>query len=265
MKTQTIAGVLGVAVFGMGMYGAFAMDEREQQMLYKKHHAKPKVEWGYTGKIDPSHWGELSSEYALCAGGKNQSPVDLANVTEADLPPIEFNYSSNGKEILNNGHSIQVNYAAGSSIVVDGHEFHLLQFHFHSPSENLIDGKSFPMEGHLVHADENDNLAVVAIMFEEGETNSTIAELWKQMPGTAGDKQELNSTISASALLPDSKDYYYFNGSLTTPPCTEGVMWMVMEQPVSISESQVAAFTGVIGHPNNRPVQPVNARRILED
>lgn len=265
MKNQTIAGMLGLAFFGMGPCGTYAMSEREHQMLFKQHHAKHKVEWGYTGKIDPSHWGELSSEYVLCAMGKNQSPINLGELTDADLPPVEFNYSSNGKEIVNNGHSIQVNFAAGSSIAVDGREFYLLQFHFHSPSENQIDGKSFPMEAHFVHADKNHNLAVVAVMFEEGETNGTIADLWQQMPDQAGEQQELTSTVNAQALLPESKDYYYYNGSLTTPPCTEGVMWMVMKQPVSIAESQVSAFAGVIGHPNHRPVQPVNARRVLKD
>lgn len=264
MKRQTIAVMLGIAVFSMGICGAYAMSEREQQMLFKKHHGKHKVAWSYSGQSGPSHWGKLSSEYALCGMGKNQSPIDLASLIEAELPPVEFNYSSNAKEILNNGHSIQANYATGSSMSIDGQEFFLLQFHFHSPSENQIEGKSFPMEGHLVHADGNDNLAVVAVMFEEGETNRAIAELWEQMPDTAGDQEKLSSPINAQALLPESKDYYYFNGSLTTPPCTEGVTWIVMKQPVPISKDQIEAFTRVIGHPNNRPVQPVNARLILK-
>jgi carbonic anhydrase len=263
MKKQTVVGMLGMTIFGMSLHGVSAMTEGEQESL-EKHHSKHKAEWSYSGKSGPSSWGELSSEYALCITGKNQSPIDLTDLIEAELPPIEFNYSSDAKEILNNGHSIQVNYADGSSISVNGHEFSLVQFHFHAPSENQIDGKSFPMEGHLVHADEDKNLAVVAVMFEEGETNSAIADLWEQIPDSAGDTEQLSSSINAQALLPESEDYYYFNGSLTTPPCTEGVTWIVMKQPVPVSKGQVEAFAGVIGHPNNRPVQPLNARLILK-
>lgn len=120
------------------------------------------------------------------------------------------------------------------------------------------------MEGHLVHADKDKNLAVVAVMFEEGKANGAIADLWKQMPGKAGDKAALSSSVNAKVLLPENKDYYSFNGSLTTPPCSEGVKWMVMKQPVSVSKDQVEAFKGVMGHPNNRPVQPVNDRVIIE-
>jgi carbonic anhydrase len=253
-----------MAVFGISMHGAYAMTEGEQEVLDKKHHSSHKAEWGYAGESGPSHWGELSSEYALCATGKNQSPINLTDLIEAELPTIEFNYSSDAKEILNNGHSIQVNYADGSSISVNDHEFSLVQFHFHAPSENQIDGKSFPMEGHLVHADAGKNLAVVAVMFELGEANSAIVDLWEQMPDSAGDTEQLSSSINAEALLPKSKDYYHFNGSLTTPPCTEGVTWIVMKQPVTVSKKQVDAFVRVVGHPNNRPVQPVNARFILK-
>jgi carbonic anhydrase len=139
-----------------------------------------------------------------------------------------------------------------------------LRLHFHAPSENRIGGKVFPLEGHLVHADSGGNLAVVAVMFVEGKANATVAALWKQMPATEGEKLELTSQVNAAGLLPRSRAYYRYNGSLTTPPCSEGVWWLVLEEPVSVSRQQVEAFTTVMGHPNNRPVQAVNARPILQ-
>ncbi len=220
--------------------------------------------WGYTGHTGPQHWGSLKPEYALCGSGKNQSPVDLVSVIEADLPKIDFDYTTSAKDILNNGHTVQVNYTGGSTIEVDGTRFELKQFHFHAPSENVINGKSFPMEGHLVHADSEGHLAVVAVMFEQGPANATIAKLWKQMPKNAGDDHMLSTSVDVSGILPKDRDYYRFNGSLTTPPCTEGVRWLVMKQPVSLSSEQISAFKQVMHHDNNRPVQPMGARTVLK-
>lgn len=220
--------------------------------------------WGYTGQTGPQHWGALKSEYALCGSGKNQSPVNLEAMVNADLPKIDFDYTTSAKDILNNGHTVQVNYKGGSSIEVDGTRFELKQFHFHAPSENMIDGKSFPMEGHLVHADAKGNLAVVAVMFEQGPANAAISKLWKQMPEHEGGDHMLAARVDVSDILPKNRDYYRFNGSLTTPPCTEGVRWLVMKQPVSLSAEQISAFKHVMHHDNNRPVQPMGARTVLK-
>lgn len=169
-----------------------------------------------------------------------------------------------GNEILNNGHTVQVNYAAGSSISVDDIQFDLKQFHFHAPSENHINGKSYTMEAHLVHADKDGNLVVVALMFKEGVENKVLAKIWPSIPKNAGEKNALPSPFSVAQLLPSNRDYYRFNGSLTTPPCTEGVRWLVIKQPVSASKEQVEAFSHVMHHSNNRPVQAVNARPVLQ-
>ena len=225
---------------------------------------KGNVHWGYSGHEGPEHWGELDRQYATCSGGKNQSPIDLTGFVNAELSPIEFNYTTHATEILNNGHSVQANYLGGSTISLDGHEFELQQFHFHAPSENHINGKSFPMEAHLVHANRNGDLAVVAVMFEEGKANGTMETLWSQIPKKKGDKYTLSSKVSASDLLPKSGAYYRFNGSLTTPPCSEGVWWLVMKESVSVSKEQVEAFSHVMQHPNNRPVQALNARPVLQ-
>lgn len=219
--------------------------------------------WTYTGHPGPEHWGELSPAFATCAAGKNQSPVDLTGFTEAELTPISFDYRSAGNEILNNGHTVQVNVKPGSHITVNGHIYELGQFHFHTPSKNHINGKSFPMEAHFVHADKDGNLAVVAVMFDEGNANAELAKAWAEMPMKAGDEQLLNTAVNPASLLPANRDYYRFSGSLTTPPCSEGVTWLVMQDSLPASAAQVAKFAKALPGPNNRPLQPLNARLIV--
>lgn len=219
--------------------------------------------WTYSGDRGPENWAKLSPEFGAC-NGKNQSPINLTGLIEAELKPIKISYQAGGNEILNNGHTVQVNYTAGSSMVVDGIQFDLKQFHFHAPSENHIKGKSYPMEAHLVHADKDGNLAVVALMFKEGAENKALAKIWPSIPKNEGEKNALASNFSVAQILPSNKDYYRFNGSLTTPPCTEGVRWLVMKTPVAASKKQVEAFSHVMHHPNNRPVQAVNARPVLQ-
>lgn len=219
--------------------------------------------WEYSGEAGPENWAKLSPEYGACAG-KNQSPINLSGLINAKLKPIIFQYKSGSTDILNNGHTIQINAAMGSSITVDGVQFELKQFHFHAPSENLINGKSYPLEAHLVHADKDGNLAVVAVMFTEGKANQALEKAWRQIPKQAGEKLSLTSNISPLDVLPENRHYYRFNGSLTTPPCSEGVRWLVMKQSISASKEQMETFMQVMHHPNNRPVQSVNARPILE-
>lgn len=246
MKKQSLILIAACLVCGSATYAA------------EGHH------WGYSGTNGPEHWGEITKEYTLCASGKNQTPVNMTGFISAQLPEIRFSYPGNAAEILNNGHTVQVNYSAGNTIKVGGSEFELKQFHFHSPSENQIEGKFFPLEGHLVHADKNGNLAVVTVMFEEGSANKAMDSLWKQMPENEGGKYALSSAVNARSLLPKNRSYYRFSGSLTTPPCTEGVLWLVMKNPVTASREQVERFARTMGHPNNRPLQPVNARAILQ-
>jgi carbonic anhydrase len=205
--------------------------------------AEEAAHWGYKGQEGPLNWGKLDPKYSLCSEGKNQSPVNLAAMIESDLPPITINYKSGGDEILNNGHTLQVNYKPGSTIKVNGHEFELTQFHFHSPSENTIEGNFYPMEAHLVHADKEGNLAVIAVMFKTGEKNVGLETVWANMPKTACDKAVLTESVNAKILLPKDHDYYRFNGSLTTPPCTEGVWWLVMKDFQNASKEQFDKFT----------------------
>ena len=179
------------------------------------------------------------------------------------MKPLAPAYVSDAAEIVHNGHTVQVNYAAGSALAVDGHAFELKQFHFHAPSENTINGKRFPLEVHLVHKDTSGKLAVVGVLFEEGADHPLLAKLWEKLP-KSGDKGALPAGLNARELLPAGSDYFRFNGSLTTPPCSEGVTWLVMKSPVSASRAQVERFSQAIGFANSRPVQPLNDRPVLE-
>jgi len=219
--------------------------------------------WGYAGEAGPAHWGELDPKFAPCTTGVNQSPIDIAATIDAELPPLAIRYGTAGTEILNNGHTIQVNVAPGSTLALDGKTFELKQFHFHAPSENLIDGKPYALEAHFVHSDAEGHLAVIGVMFDVGEANPTVAALWGTMPKQASAKQPLEARVDPAALLPADRDYYRYNGSLTTPPCTEGVRWLVMKAPMTLSKAQVAAFSAALHGPNNRPIQDVNARPVL--
>jgi len=224
--------------------------------------------WGYTGHTSPEHWGDISPDFAMCKIGKNQSPINIAESitlkTQA-LNPIEFDYHADATEVVNNGHAIQVNVDSHSSITIDGKHFVLKQFHFHSPSENEINGKSFPLEAHFVHISKKGEIAVIAVLFELGKPNKSLQKVWEGMPQKAGEHKSLTLTSEEIAqLLPQNKEYYYFNGSLTTPPCSEGVKWMVMKNYITISKEQLKMFTQTMGVENNRPVQPINARKVLQ-
>ncbi|MGB3209690.1 MAG: carbonic anhydrase family protein [Desulforhopalus sp.] len=233
-------------------------------LIINNSSAMDKVHWSYSGSDGPEHWGTLNPNFSTCSSGKNQSPIDLTAMIESDLAPITVDYRAGGNEILNNGHTIQVNYKPGSTIRISGQTFQLKQFHFHSPSENTIDGQSFPLEAHFVHADNDGNLAVIAVMFKEGNSNEELAKIWSSMPGSEDEKLVLPELADANRLLPPDKEYYRFNGSLTTPPCSEGVWWLVMKSNSAVSNKQIEKFTHTMHHPNNRPVQPVNARTVLK-
>lgn len=218
--------------------------------------------WGYEGEAGPGHWGDLSPEFAACKAGKEQSPVDITGTVKAELPAIGFDYHDAPLAIVNNGHAIQVNYDKGSSLTIGGKKYELLQFHFHAPSENVVNGKPYDMEAHLVHKDADGNLAVVAVFIKKGQRNDFIQTLWDKVPGEVGhEKQAAGVAVNAGSLLPGDKSYYSFPGSLTTPPCTEGVSWSVLRTPVEISAEQLAAFHSFYKM-NARPAQPLNGRVI---
>lgn len=220
--------------------------------------------WGYEGEHGPSHWGSLSHDYAACSEGKKQSPIDITEPQSEDLKDIEFNYKPSQIKVINNGHTVQVNYDEGSYIEVNGSKYQLLQFHFHTPSEHTVGGKSFGMELHLVHKNDQGALAVVGVLLEPGSENAAFKDVWASMPERAGVSKIVNAKVDANKLLPEVRQYYTYSGSLTTPPCSEGVTWLVLKAPVQVSKKQLKKIHSII-HKNNRPVQPLNDRDIKAD
>jgi carbonic anhydrase len=217
--------------------------------------------WAYTGHGAPAHWAELEKDFATCKLGKVQSPIDIRGAKAVELPAIKFDYKPSPLKVIDNGHTIQVNYAPGSSIDVGGMRYELLQFHFHKPSEEKINGKSHAMVAHLVHKGADGKLAVIAVLLDKGGANPTIGEIWKNLPKEKEKEISVKATVDAAALLPGSRGYYTFPGSLTTPPCSEGVRWFVLKTPVRITEGEITAF-GKLYPMNARPTQPLNGRAI---
>lgn len=220
--------------------------------------------WGYEGEHGPGHWGEMSAEYAACSKGKSQSPIDITRPEKNGHETIAFDYKPSKLNILNNGHTIQVNYDKGSSITINGVPYQLVQFHFHDPSEHTVGGKSYPVELHLVHKNDRGELAVVGVLIEKGEENGALKAVWANLPSKADEKKELNETVNAGELLPRERHFYRYSGSLTTPPCSESVKWLVIDSPIQMSEAQINRFKEIIKD-NNRPVQPLNGRKVVVD
>jgi len=216
--------------------------------------------WSYQGEKGPTHWGNLKPEYAVCKNGKHQSPIDIRNPKAADLPPIEFSYAPAAYRIIDNGHSVQINIDSGGYITVGGRRLDLVQFHFHHPSEERIEGHAYPMVAHLVHKDAEGKLAVVAVLLKRGHQNPFIEAVWKNLPlDVEQEHVPEGATVDVSQLLPANRAYYTFTGSLTTPPCSEDVTWFVLKTPAEITKPEEAAFAAK--YPNNaRPVQPLNGR-----
>ena len=224
----------------------------------------PEHVWDHGEAHGPSHWGELKPEFASCANGHHQSPIDIRNPQKADLPPIQFDYKPSSLDIIDNGHTVMVTYASGSSISVGGKVYALKQFHFHRPSEEKINGKGFEMVAHLVHAGSDGDLAVVAILLQRGKDNPLVREVWADFPTEKEKEEKLdNVKINIAELLPDDHGYYTFPGSLTTPPCTENVTWFVLKNPVTVSNAEIEKFSKLYRN-DARPTQQLYDRVVME-
>lgn len=224
----------------------------------------PVMHWGYSGAGRPEIWGELDKSYATCKTGQAQSPIDITASAPTVVESITFNYRATPLKIVNNGHTIQVNTNPESSITLHGKKYTLVQFHFHSPSEHTMHGKHAVMELHLVHKNDEGQLAVVGVLMQPGKPHPLLKTLVEQLPANVNQEQVIQSVrLNPKNLLPRATQYYHYNGSLTTPPCSEGVAWFVMKTPLEVSAEQVAQFTAVM-HQNARPVQPLHNRVVLE-
>jgi carbonic anhydrase len=226
--------------------------------------AGSKAHWTYEGHEGPEHWGTLDPEYGACSMGHQQSPVNLSNAIPAMVGDLDIRWQSVPLDVLNNGHTIECKTSGGGSLVVDGMEYQLLQFHFHHPSEHVVNGMPHAMEVHFVHKAPNNNLAVIGVFFQAGAANSALAPIWAAMPTTAGDRVSNGTMISPAAFLPAREVTWRYAGSLTTPPCSEVVSWIVYQDPIEASVEQIKAF-GSLFPMNARPAQEMNRRKLLMD
>jgi carbonic anhydrase len=227
----------------------------------RSEHAREELHWSYAGAAGPQAWGTLKPEFAKCSSGSRQSPIDIRDGFGVDLDPVEFDYRPSGFTVIDNGHTVQVNVGSGNSIQVMGRRYELVQFHFHRPSEERINGRVFDMVAHLVHQDVEGRLAVVAVLLDRGSAHPAVQSVWNNLPLEKGEPMPARSSLDLNALLPKDRRYYTYMGSLTTPPCSEGVLWMVMQQPVTISPEQIDIFARL--YPMNaRPIQSANGRMI---
>ena len=219
--------------------------------------------WDYKGEGGPESWGRLKAEFSQCASGSRQSPIDIRDGIKVQLDAVQFDYKPSAFRVIDNGHTVQVNVAGGNSIEVIGRRYDLVQFHFHRPSEERINGRQFDMVAHLVHKDAEGRLAVVAVLLDRGSAHAIVQTVWNNLPLEKGEEVPARAQLDMAALLPVDRSYYTYMGSLTTPPCSEGVLWMVMKNPVPISPEQIAVFSRL--YPMNaRPVQSASGRLIKE-
>ena len=221
------------------------------------------ADWGYVGNGGPQIWGQMKPEFSKCSTGTRQSPIDIQDGIKVELDPVRFDYRPSGFRVIDTGHTVQVNVAAGNSIEVLGRRYELQQFHFHRPSEERVDGKQFEMVVHLVHKDLEGRLAVVAVLLDRGAAQGVVQDVWNNLPLEKGEEVAARSTLNIDDLLPPQRQYFTYMGSLTTPPCSEGVLWMVMKQPVPVSPEQIGIFARL--YPMNaRPIQSASGRLIKE-
>ena len=233
------------------------------------HYVSPwKTPWDYAGARGPEHWSALDPAYALCNAGKAQSPIDIHSTQRVSLPPLRFEYTREPiRYVINNGATIRVNYhdvaGNGSYLVVGTRRYQLTQFHFHRPSEEYVHGRQYDMVLHLMHKASDGEEAGVAVLLEAGDANATIEQLWRYMPSTEGQREAPGVELDPADMLPRTLGYYLYNGSVTAPPCTEGVRWFVLKTPVEVSAAQIKAFAKL--YPDDvRPLQPLNGRVVEE-
>jgi len=232
-------------------------------------HAAESALWSYdeNKKNGPEHWGSLSKDYHLCKDGKQQSPIDIDSTMLKKLSPLHFQYESMPEELVNNGHTIQINYAPGSSLNITGDQYELLQLHFHTPSEHTTIGEDHAMEVHFVHKNAKGKLVVVGVFIKQGSAHPLFEKILALAPKSPASVKLTDATLKASRLMAQSsaENYVTYSGSLTTPPCTEGVRWYVLREMLEFSAAQVEQFSHLVHGANSRPEQPLNARAIFRD
>lgn len=237
-------------------------------------HKDNQVHWGYDAGNGPSSWGELNRDWVLCAEGNHQSPIDLTGARQEKLDEMKLEFptanltivhQTHVLDVIDNGHTIQINYDKGETFEIGNESYELRQYHFHSPSEHTINGRHYPMEMHLVHISKDKKLAVIGVFIEEGRHNEVFDTIWSNLPKQTGQEVHLeNVQVDIDDMLPKIKATYRYSGSLTIPPCSEGVRWFVYFEPIQLSSDQIKVFQKIF-HGNNRPTHPLNDRTLLHD
>lgn len=241
-----------------------AQTKKKQEPVVAKPAAPANgTHWAYDGEFGPANWSKINAKWNQCGNGGRQSPIDIRDGMKVDLEKLSFDYKPSSFSVIDTGHTIQVNLAGGNFLTVQNRSYELLQFHFHRPSEERINGKSFEMVVHLVHRDAEGKLAVLAVLLERGAAHNMIQTVWNNLPLEKHDTVQPSVVLDVAELLPERRDYYTYMGSLTTPPCTEGVLWLVMKQPMQASPQQMAIFSRLYPF-NARPVQQ-NAGRVIKE
>lgn len=235
--------------------------------------AKDAPHWDYEAE-GPAKWSTLSKDWAMCGEGKAQSPIDIQNASTSKLPPLTADFKPAELKIvhhehmadaINNGHTIQVNYSEGDTLTIADEKYALKQYHFHGPSEHTVNGKHSPMEMHMVHQAADKKLAVISVLINEGKTNTAFEPVWGNLPTAKSQENHFaNIKVDVNQLLPAERTTYRYEGSLTTPPCSEKVSWIVFTNPIELSSAQIGKFTSII-KANNRPTQGLNGRTIATD
>jgi len=218
--------------------------------------------WSYEGSDGPANWGDLDAANRVCSTGLQQSPIDVRDIIRAQLAPLRVIWDKRADTIVNNGHTIQLNVGETSVLGYGSANYRLLQFHFHHPSEHLIAGKSFPMEVHFVHANAAGSLAVIGVLMAAGRANAAFNKIVSTMPEKEGPAIAADRAINPNGLLPGTRSYYRYSGSLTTPPCSETVDWLLLTDPIQVAEADIAGFAKLFPM-NARPVQKANRRFVL--
>ncbi len=268
VRSFAIPQLMMLIVFAGGMEPSQAAQEAKPSASHLSgsgHQQTREAHWDYLGVEGPEHWSMLTPKYMTCETGRQQSPINITMAHHGHhAETLEFHYQTSELHELNNGHTIQVSHTSGCNVDLNNRTYALRQFHFHEPSEHHIEGHAFPMEMHLVHQDEHGHILVIAVMLKIGADKPVLGKLWKWLPAQLGQEVSVPLNLSIADILPKNTRHFSYSGSLTTPPCTEGVQWIVLEEPILIAQHDVEQFVGIIGH-NARPVQPVGNRHIEEN
>ena len=260
MRLVTFSGLV-MSHLIVASYGCRPEAPEEAHVEHGQGGEQGEVHWSYEGDTGTEVWGQLDPAFAACDAGVQQSPIDLTGAISVGGNGLEIQWQPAEAQVVNNGHTIQVNMAEGSSITLEGRQFALLQFHFHLPSEHTAEGTSSPMEVHFVHQAEEGDLAVIGVFMDVGDAHATTQSIWDAIPGGGASSSPLTG-LDPTAFLPEASRFFRYAGSLTTPPCSEVVSWVVMTESISVSQSQVDAFAAL--YPMNaRPVEPLHRRFIL--